>query len=200
MATTQVVGPRKKLRKSARKSATPLEDEVAQAIFDLEVNNKSLKPVLQPLYVNTAKEVDIGHGKRAVVIFSPLRFLKKFHRIHKQLTAELEKKFSGKQVLVIGQRKITRQGKHNKNKIPRTRTAVSVRENILADLLYPVDVVGRRWRHKTDGSKQTKIFLDAREKDKVEGKIEAISVVYKKLTGVDASFGFMTNPLLQQFQ
>lgn len=152
MATTQVVGPRfviffpkkglvfisisKKLRKSARKSATPLEDEVAQAIFDLEVNNKSLKPVLQPLYVNTAKEVpcrnifsyfliifkvDIGHGKRAVVIFSPLRFLKKFHRIHKQLTAELEKKFSGKQVLVIGQRKITRQGKHNKNKIPRFR-------------------------------------------------------------------------------
>lgn len=69
---------------------------------------------------------------------------------------------------------------------------MSVRENILADLLYPVDVVGRRWRHKTDGSKQTKIFLDAREKDKVEGKIEAISIVYKKLTGVDASFGFMT--------
>jgi hypothetical protein len=69
---------------------------------------------------------------------------------------------------------------------------VSVHDGILSDMLYPVDVVGRRWRHKTDGSRQTKIFLDVREKDKVEGKLETYSVVYKKLTGIDVSFGFMT--------
>ena len=47
----------KKLKKSSRKDPTPLEDEVAQAIYDLEVNNVNLKPSLSTLYVNTAKEV-----------------------------------------------------------------------------------------------------------------------------------------------
>ena len=74
----------------------------------------------------------------------------------------------------------------------RSRTMVAVHEAILADLLHPVDVVGRRWRYKTDGSMQTKVFMDAREKDKVESKLEAYSVVFKKLTGREVSFGFMT--------
>jgi|Transcript_17097 small subunit ribosomal protein S7e len=192
-------GHRKKLKKSSRKDPTPLEDEVAQAIYDLEVNNVNLKPSLSTLYVNTAKEVEVGHGKRVLVIFFPLRFIKKFHKIQKQLVTELEKKFSGKSVVLIAQRKIARKPKSNLKKIQRSRTMVAVHEAILADLLHPVDVVGRRWRYKTDGSMQTKVFMDAREKDKVESKLEAYSVVFKKLTGREVSFGFMTNPLLQQF-
>lgn len=192
-------GPRKKLRKSARKDPTPLEDEVAQALYDLEVNNKNLKPALSSLYVNTAKEVEIGQGKRAIVLFFPLRFIRKFHKIQKQLVVELEKKFSGKMICMIAQRKIARQPKSNIRTVQRSRTLTIVHEAILTDILYPVDIVGRRWRYKTDGSKQTKVFMDAREKDKVESKLEGFSTIYKRLTGKEVSFGFMTNPQLQQF-
>jgi len=101
-------GPRKKLKKSIRKAPKPLEDEVAQALYDLEVNNTSLRPVLQKLYLNTAKEIEVSPTLRAVVIFVPLRFLVKFHKIQKTLITELEKKFSGKQVFILAQRKIAR--------------------------------------------------------------------------------------------
>jgi len=53
-------GPRKKLKKSIRKAPKPLEDEVAQALYDLEVNNTSLRPVLQKLYL-------FGNKKEKVV-------------------------------------------------------------------------------------------------------------------------------------
>uniref|UniRef100_A0A7S1NQ11 40S ribosomal protein S7 n=1 Tax=Eutreptiella gymnastica TaxID=73025 RepID=A0A7S1NQ11_9EUGL len=190
---------RKKLRKSARKDPTTLEDEVAQALYDLEVNNKNLKPSLQSLYINTAKQVEIGNNKRAVVLFFPLRFIRKFHKIQKQLVVELEKKFSGKMIVMIAQRKIARQPKSNIRTIQRSRALTNVHEAILTDIMYPVDIVGRRWRYKTDGSKQSKVFIDAREKDKVESKLEGFSTIYKKLTGKEVSFGFMTNPQLQQF-
>lgn len=74
----------------------------------------------------------------------------------------------------------------------RSRALTNVHEAILTDIMYPVDIVGRRWRYKTDGSKQTKVFIDAREKDKVESKLEGFSTIYKKLTGKEVTFGFMT--------
>jgi small subunit ribosomal protein S7e len=191
-------GARTKLKKSARYSPLPLEDEVAQAIFDIELSHTSLKGNLQHLYINTAKEVEVG-AKIALVIFYPLRFIHKFRKIHKQLVAELEKKFSGKHVVFIAQRKIARKQKQSSAKIPRTRTMTAVHDAILTDIVFPFDIVGRRWRYKVDGSKHTKIFFDAREKEKAESKVQAFSVIYKKLTNKDVSFGYMTNPILQQF-
>eukprot|EP00997_Jenningsia_sp_PLL12_P006364 NODE_2909_length_846_cov_153.001255_g2408_i0.p1 GENE.NODE_2909_length_846_cov_153.001255_g2408_i0~~NODE_2909_length_846_cov_153.001255_g2408_i0.p1 ORF type:complete len:201 (+),score=39.40 NODE_2909_length_846_cov_153.001255_g2408_i0:58-660(+) len=197
-----VIGPRRKLRKAARLSATPLEDEVAQALFDLEVNNQNLKKTVRRFYVNTAKEVDVGHGKRAIVVFYPLRFLMKMRTIQKSLIGELEKKFSGKQVILIAQRKIARKpkSKRQQSEIPHSRTMMAVHNDILTDITYPADVVGRRWLYKADGSKHNKVFLDAREKERVEGRLESYCIIYKKLTGKDITFGFMTNALLQQFQ
>jgi len=180
--------------------AAAQEDEVAQALYDLEVNNTSLRPVLQKLYLNTAKEIEVSPTLRAVVIFVPLRFLVKFHKIQKTLITELEKKFSGKQVFILAQRKIARKvaGARRIN-APRCRTRVKVQENIMVDLLHPVEVVGRRWKHRVDGTVQTKVLLDAREKEKIEPKLESLAMVYKRLTGITVSFGFMSNPLLQQF-
>eukprot|EP00994_Dinema_validum_P004067 NODE_2098_length_766_cov_1277.684798_g1687_i0.p1 GENE.NODE_2098_length_766_cov_1277.684798_g1687_i0~~NODE_2098_length_766_cov_1277.684798_g1687_i0.p1 ORF type:complete len:198 (-),score=52.86 NODE_2098_length_766_cov_1277.684798_g1687_i0:99-692(-) len=191
-------GPRKKLRKSNRTNPTALEDEVAQCLYDLEVNNINLRPSLLPLTFNAAKEVEVGN-RRAIVIFYPLRFLRKFHKIQKQLVSELEKKFSGKHVILIAQRKMARKPKSNMQQVQRSRTLTAVHDAMLADIVFPCDIVGRRWRFKADGSKVNKVFLDAREQAKVESKLEAFATVFKKMSGKEASFGFMTNPLLQQF-
>merc|ERR1712080_334853 len=100
-------------------------------------------------------------------------------------------KLQGKNVLFVGQRKIQRQ--RGAQKLQRSRTMKSVHESILDDIVYPSDIFGKRIRQKVDGSKHLKVFLDARDKDRVESKLDAFRTAYNKLTGREVQFGFMSN-------
>eukprot|EP01050_Picozoa_sp_SAG11_P001058 SAG11_NODE_43_length_20795_cov_11.860456_6_plen_70_part_00 len=57
---------------------------------------------------------------------------------------ELEKKFSGKIVVIVGQRKIQAKEQKGerlaKQKRPRSRTLTAVHDAILEDLVYPTQV------------------------------------------------------------
>merc|ERR1712179_265947 len=83
------------------------------------------------------KEVDCSGGKKAIVIFVPVPQLKQFQKIQTRLVRELEKKFSGKHVVFIAQRRIlakpTRKANKLKQKRPRSRTLQSVHNSILDD-------------------------------------------------------------------
>jgi small subunit ribosomal protein S7e len=79
---------------------------VAQALFDLEATNNELKADLRDLFINSAKEVDISSGRKAIVIHVPFRLLKSFHKVQQRLVRELEKKFSGKDVVIVANRRI----------------------------------------------------------------------------------------------
>jgi small subunit ribosomal protein S7e len=52
-----------------------------------------LKADLHDLYISAAKELDVGGGRKAIIIFVPFRQLKDFHKIQSRLVRELEKKF-----------------------------------------------------------------------------------------------------------
>merc|ERR1711887_401634 len=86
----------------------------------------------------------------AIVIFVPVPQLKQFQKIQTRLVRELEKKFSGKHVVFIAQRRIlakpTRKANKLKQKRPRSRTLQSVHNSILDDLVYPAEIVGKRIR------------------------------------------------------
>ncbi|KAF9948334.1 40S ribosomal protein [Mortierella alpina] len=86
--------------------ADEIELSVAQALFDLENNVADLKKELKPLQISSAKEVETGNGKKAIVIFVPVPQLKAFHKIQQRLTRELEKKFSDRHVVFVAQRRI----------------------------------------------------------------------------------------------
>ncbi|KAF9202292.1 40S ribosomal protein, partial [Podila verticillata] len=86
--------------------ADEIELSVAQALFDLENNVNDLKKELKPLQISSAKEVETGNGKKAIVIFVPVPQLKAFHKIQGRLTRELEKKFSDRHVVFVAQRRI----------------------------------------------------------------------------------------------
>merc|ERR1712140_144707 len=121
-----------------------LEKQISQAILDLEVNS-DLKAALRELNITAAKEVDCAGGKKAVVIFVPVPQLKAFQKIQTRLVRELEKKFSGKHVVFIAQRRIlpkpTRKTRRkNKQKRPRSRTLTSVQDAVLDDLCYPAEI------------------------------------------------------------
>merc|ERR1712029_986218 len=80
------------------------ELSISHALLELEVNS-DMKAQLRELYITAAKEVEVS-GKKAIVIFVPVPQLRAFQKIQTRLVRELEKKFSGKHVDVIAQRRI----------------------------------------------------------------------------------------------
>uniref|UniRef100_A0A8D3CL50 40S ribosomal protein S7 n=1 Tax=Scophthalmus maximus TaxID=52904 RepID=A0A8D3CL50_SCOMX len=140
-------------------------------------------------------EIEVGGSRKAIIIFVPVPQLKSFQKIQVRLVRELEKKFSGKHVVFIAQRRIlpkpTRKSRtKNKQKRPRSRTLTAVHDAILEDLVFPSEIVGKRIRVKLDSSRLIKVHLDKAQQNNVEHKVETFSGVYKKLTGKDVVFEF----------
>jgi small subunit ribosomal protein S7e len=182
----------RKIKKQADEKPTELEQQVAQAVFDLEVNDKTVKSDLQLLQFTSAQEVVVGKDKTAVIVFVPVRQLKSWRKVQVRVVRELEKKFNGKQVLVIAQRKALSKPSSTFVKRPRARSLAEVQANLLIDIAYPVTIVGRRIRVRVDGSQHQRIFLDAKEKSNFESKLKTFSVVYRKLTGKHVTYEFLS--------
>jgi len=121
----------------------------------------------------------------------PFRLKKAFNVIQQRLVRELEKKFSGKDVVIVANRRILpKPANAAKNRRPHSRTLTAVHDAILEDLVYPTEIVGKRLRFRVDGSKLLKVFLDSKERNTTEYKLETFSGVYKKLTGKDVTFEY----------
>jgi len=182
----------KKIVKERGQEPDEFEDSVAQALFDLEATNNELKGDLRDLYITSAREIDIhGSTRKAIIVHVPFRLLKAFHKIQSRLVRELEKKFSGKDVVFIGTRRIMPPAKSGKSIArPRSRTLTAVQEAVLDDLVHPTEIVGKRTRYRADGTKVLKVFLDPKDRNSTEYKLETFAGVYKKLTGKDVNFEF----------
>ena len=72
------------------------------------MTSTDLKPALRDFYITAAKEVDIGSGRKAIIIYVPFKIVKSMHKgsVQPKLVRELEKKFSGRVALIIAQRTI----------------------------------------------------------------------------------------------
>ncbi|UYV72755.1 RPS7 [Cordylochernes scorpioides] len=132
---------------------------------------------------------------QVILIQVPVPQLKAFQRIQTRLVRELEKKYSGKHVMVIANRKIlpkpTRKMKmKSKQKRPRSRTLTAVHDAILDDIVYPAEIVGKRIRIRLDGSRLIKVHLDKNSLTTIEHKVDTFASVYKKLTGKEVVFEF----------
>ncbi|OAP59643.1 40S ribosomal protein S7 [Fonsecaea erecta] len=181
----------------SRQHPSELETSIATALYELETNIPDLKVALRPLQFVSARELEVGHGKRAVVIFVPVPLLPGFHKVQQRLTRELEKKFSDRHVLILASRRILPRPKRSNRsrtsqtqKRPRSRTLTAVHDAILADVVYPVEIVGKRLRTKEDGSKVLKVILDEKERGGVDYRLDTYSEVYRKLTGRVCGFEF----------
>ena len=188
-----------KLQSFQEKGAAPteLDQEVAKAIFDIEVSPScDIKAELRDVYISGAKDVEVGKAGMAMVVHFPFRVWKIVKKIQGRLIRELEKKFNRKHVVLVANRTILDKNFRRKGlKVrPRSRTLTAVHESILEDLVGPTEIVGKRTRISVDGSKLMKILLDPKDKDKenIESKLPAFAAVYKKLTNKEAQFMFPT--------
>ena len=189
-AATMAAMQRKKIVKEGGAAPSDFEETVAQALFDLEATNAELKADLKDLYINGASEVNVSSNRRAIVIKVPFRLLKQFNRVQQRLVRELEKKFSGKDVVIVGNRRIMRPTKSLKDQRPRILTLTAVHDALLEDLVYPVEIVGKRMRYKLDGSKLLRVFLDPKDRNTSEYKLETFAGVYSKMTGKAVTFEY----------
>eukprot|EP00878_Enallax_costatus_P038504 GHUV01043779.1.p1 GENE.GHUV01043779.1~~GHUV01043779.1.p1 ORF type:complete len:152 (-),score=51.10 GHUV01043779.1:163-618(-) len=119
---------RKKIVKEKGAEPDDFEESVAQALFDLEATNNELKSDLRDLYITAAKEIDVAGSRKAIIVHVPYRLLKNFHKIQQRLVRELEKKFSGKDVVLVANRRILPPSSSIKAKRPRSRTLTAVRD------------------------------------------------------------------------
>ncbi|KAG5330050.1 RS7 protein, partial [Acromyrmex heyeri] len=162
-----------KIIKSGGSEPDQFEASISNALLELEMNS-DLKSHLRELYITKAKELETNN-KKSIIIYVPMPKLKAFQKIQTRLVRELEKKFSGKHVMFVGERKIlpkpTRKTRtKNKQKRPRSRTLTSVYDALLEDIVYPVEIVGKRIRVKLDGSQVIKVHLDKNEQTNIEHK------------------------------
>jgi len=144
-------------------------------------------------------------NKKAIIITVPYRLLPKYHKrlltnacLQTRLVRELEKKFSGRIVVIIAQRRILRKPlkkeRLGKQMRPRSRTLTAVHDAILEDMVYPTQIVGKRLRVQTDGTKVLKVLLDPNAATQLEYKLDSFTTVYKKLTNKEAIFEFPVVP------
>jgi small subunit ribosomal protein S7e len=188
MATVQ------KIVKAGGASPDDFENLVAQELLNLEASATELKADLHDLYICAAKEIEMDGGRKAIIIFVPFRQLKDFHKIQPRLVRELEKKFSGRHVVIVGQRTIlsknVNRSASQKGPRGRSRTLTTVQDAILDDIVYPTEIVGKRIRYKLDGSKTLKVFLDPKDQVNVETKLDTFAKVYRTLTNKEIVFEF----------
>jgi small subunit ribosomal protein S7e len=185
----------KKIVKANGAAPSDFETQLATELYAIEKSAVEIQPTLKNLYITAAKEVDVKDNKKAIIMYVPFKLLKSFHKIQIRLIRELEKKFSGKHVMIVAQRTIlgnsySRKTKANSAPRPRSRTLTSVQDSILEDLVFPTEIVGKRTRCKVDGSKTLKVFLDPKDQVNVEAKLETFSSVYQKLTSKTVQFTF----------
>merc|ERR1712002_405099 len=182
-----------KIVKAGGEQPDELEKSIGEALLELEVNS-DLKNQLRELYITSARELEIGDKKRCIIVFVPVPLLQTVQKIQVRLVRELEKKFSGKHVVIVGQRRIlpkpTRKTRNQKQMRPRSRALTAVHDEILNDLCFPSEIVGKRIRIKMDGTRVIKVHLDKAQQTNVEHKTDTFTSVYKKLTGKDVVFEF----------
>ncbi|RXK35954.1 30S small subunit ribosomal protein S7e [Tremella mesenterica] len=170
-----------------------IEQQIAQALLDLETNVPDLKTELRALQISAAREVDVKGGKKAVVIFVPVPMIRAFHTVQQRLTRELEKKLSDRYIVFLSQRRVLPKPKRNsvsaqKQKRPRSRTLTAVHEKMLEEMVWPSEITGKRTRVAQDGSKLIRVYLDPKEQNLLEYKLDTFSSVYRVLAGKDVTF------------
>jgi small subunit ribosomal protein S7e len=160
---------------------TDFELRVASALLDIENANQDLKNVLKFFFIESASDFE-DSGNRALVITVNFRSMKHVREIQDRVVKDLEKKFKKPVVLIYKRTILPKYLKmKGQQQRPRSRTLTAVHDAILEDLIYPVNIVGRRTRVKTDGKRQFRVLLDPKDRESIEDKLDTITAIYKKI-------------------
>jgi len=189
---------RDKIKKPEGKKLTDFEEKVAAEIYNLvnSQSNEDIKEQLDELWFAGAVQLKLkDSGKDSILLFLPYRLLGKYRPVQTRLVRELEKKFAGQHVVVVAQRTLLPERSRSKKQAgprPRSRTLTAVQDAQLDDLVQPGEIVGKRLRVRSDGSKTLEVLLAPKEQPTLESKFETFETAYRMLTGKVVRFSFLS--------
>ena len=180
-----------RLEISGKREASPMEKNIAKFMDEIQSTNEELKVHLQPIKIISVKEVKDGKAS-AVIITVPYKQNELIKKLIPALVPLLEKKLNGTHVFLVGAHrafpKIPEHGRRFKSIRPFGRTLRSVNDNLLEDIVFPTNIVGKRIHYDLKGKQTTKVILDKLDAQRVEERLGSLSAAYNRLTGIKAVF------------
>lgn len=182
-----------KIHKKEGKELNEFETEMSAAILAIEneTEQRDLRTGLSKMFFEGAAECPLADGTAAIILYVPTNFIKDFRKIQGEVVESLEKKYAGRSVVIFGARTIL--AKSYKYERPQNRTQTAVHEAWLADMLFPLESVGKRTRYHIDGSKTIKILLDKKHEQDFGPRANVLSQVYRWLTNKVITFEFVNS-------
>lgn len=161
-----------------------LHKDIEKVILDLANSHSELKNSFKGfslLGVENLKLTCEGRKVDALILYVPYPFLHHNRSLLSKIINEVTKakKLS---TFVVARRTIVHPRSDYKQIIPRNRTLTSVYDSILEDLVYPANIIGRRYRYRLDGTRLTKIHINDDMSEYLADRAQLICEVYNKLT------------------
>ena len=174
-------------------TASSLHAEISKIVHDLVPDNRADKKAPRASLVSDVREFQFTSPDKktvhALVVNLPFVFVQNNRALVTKIVNEIQKK-KNRHAFVLAKRTIINKKADFKQIIPRNRTLTAVFDALLEDLIFPANVIGRRWRYRLNGSQLGKIFLSEESRAFLEDKVELISQLYFALTNRKITFEF----------
>ena len=171
--------------------------ENAQKFFDevKESSEETMKKALANLKIVGVKEV--SGDIKVVILTIPYKQIAAFRQVQSFIIPELEKKFDGVQVVIVGKRRAFPvkpvDGRRFRIIRPHGRTLRAVNDALLDDICFPTAIVGKRVHYNLQGKQETHVILDSHDRTRVEDRLQGFASAYKRLTGINTVFEISEN-------
>ena len=176
----------------APKAETSLQTEVAKIVSDVVGATAEGKKLARNLTVEVKEYQFTSSDKKAVnalVVYLPFVFVQNQRALIPKLVNEIQKK-KNRHTFVLAKRTIVNPKAAYKQRIPRSRTLTAVYDALLEDLIYPANVIGRRFRFRINGSMLAKVFVSDESQAFLADKTDLITQLYFALTNRKIAFEF----------
>ena len=179
--------------KTKQPTVNPLHTEISKIVNDLVPDTRADKKTARASLVSEVREFQFTtHDKKAVhalIIYLPFTFVQNNRALVTKIVNDIQKK-KNRHAFVLAKRTIINKKADFKQMIPRNRTLTAVYDAMLEDLIFPANVIGRRYRYRLNGTQLGKVFLSEESRPFLEDKVELIAQLYFALTNRKIAFEF----------
>ena len=166
----------------ATKNMTEQVNTYIRSLAKANEENKKLLRLAKATEVKQFKvKTDDNKTVKALVVYLPAPFLRDHPTAANKIVNEVQSK-TNSYTFVVSKRTIISKRSDYKQKIPKNRTLSDVCDMVLADLVSPGQIVGRRMRVRLNGTHLYKVHLNENSREFLQDKVEVITQIYHALT------------------
>ncbi len=166
-------------------TVNPLHAEISKIVNDLVPDNRADKKAPRTSIVHEVREFQFASPDKksvhALVIYLPFTFVQNHRALVAKIVNEIQKK-KNRHAFVLAKRTIINKKSDFKQIIPQSRTLTAVYDSLLEDLIFPANVIGKRFRYRLNGTQLGKIYLSEESRAFLEDKVDLIAQLYFALT------------------